>query len=497
MKLRPHQKKQNKAVRKALKKHSHILYGAPTGFGKSVCILDFVERYLKKGKRVLVMAPYRKLVFQLADTFSDYMPAILMGTDSVGIPYRAPLVLGTKQTINARLKHDPEYLRDIDIVLVDEAHLAFGEEVKARYWSSAKWIGFSATPITANGYRLEGWDKTIYMYDTAWLIDRGWLAQFDYYNIKGIDTSGLRVQKSTGDYVVSDVEQRAMTATAVESVVKEWKRHGKGKKTLIFAASIRHAELLAGQIEGSKVIHSELPEHEIRKVLNGSWETLINVAMLTTGFDDPAVEVLMIARPTASIRLAIQIWGRALRMHPDIPRVRIVDLCDVTGTVCLLPNESPNWNRTPTEYEPHEDRRNIGEMMTECPNCNTVFRIVETRRNVIYKEDRMTITSICPYCENVIDEKSVDLRAVETERILTVADIDIKKRYSVAVIRQMIGELVKLNTRNAKTSWAVFIYKRCVKVDKKRLAIVLAGWDQKIFSARQAWKRLMEIYDSK
>ena len=498
MKLREHQKKQNKAVRKALKEHDHVLYGAPTGFGKSVCILDFVRRYLAKGSRVLVIAPFRKLVFQLRDTFSDYDPALLMGADSCGIAHRSPLVLGTRQTINARLKNDPDYIGRIDVVIIDEAHISFGEEVKNRYWDSAKWIGFSATPITASGYRLEGWDNTIYMYDTAWLIDRGWLAQFDYYNVKGIDTAGLRIQRSTGDYAVQDVEERVTAAAAIESVVREWEKHGRGKKTLIFAASIRHATLLQENIPGSSVIHSEMPESEIQSILGGPWTTLINVAMLTTGFDDPAIEVLMLARPTASVRLAIQIWGRALRLHPDIPKVRFVDLCNVTGTVNLLPNESPNWNRTKKESgeEAAERSRNIGEIMSTCWSCGADYRMVEAKKEKRFMEDRMTTISFCPHCGEVVDESSINLANIETEKIRTVADLDMTKKYTVREVKQMIGELIKLNTRNAKTSWSHFIYSRCIAADPKRFHVVIAGWDQGVFSASQAWRRLMDIYDA-
>ena len=171
-KLYNHQKKQNKAVRKALKTQDHILYGAATGFGKSVALWDLIRKDLKAYRRVLVLAPYRKLIFQLEQTFAEYQPHVLMGSINRG-DMASGLVLSSFDTTNRRLGGGSKYYEGFDRIYVDEAHLGgiFPPAANSRmfrlydkFWNAAKWVGFTATPIDPKGYRLPGWDKTIYKY---------------------------------------------------------------------------------------------------------------------------------------------------------------------------------------------------------------------------------------------------------------------------------------------------------------------------------------------
>jgi len=520
LKLRKHQKKQNKLTLKALKVHDHVLYGAPTGFGKSICILDLIKRFISNGERVLIIAPYRKLVFQLLDTFEEYSPALLMGTDSYGDPATSPIVVASLSTLSRRLQKDPLVIGGLDKIMIDEAHISFNivdgvpttiiSDLHKRYWGTSKWIGFTATPITASGYRLEGWDHSIYKYSTGWLIKKGWLAKFDYFSAPDINVKGLNVNKATGDYNTSDMEKRTNTASAINAVYKNYKKFAKGKKTLIFGASIEHAKLIHAKFIkkgiSCRVIHSMIPEKEQKKILAeykaNVFDVLINVAMLTTGFDDPEVEVLFLARPVGSIRLAIQIWGRSLRTHGDIPKVKIVDLCSVY-LKCGLPDDERNWNKSKDEDDEkfaddgskvEDEEDDITDIAIECRECKYVFRMIDAKRNTVTTSEYLETEYFCPSCNSIAKVITKELQSVEVAKLLTASDIDQSMKYSLVEIKQLLGEMIKMNTR-AKTSWGHFIHRECVVKNRKAYENAYKGYDQKVYSSNQAWKRIMDIYN--
>jgi len=512
MKLRKHQKKQNKEVRKQEKKHKHILYGAPTGFGKSVCILEKVQRALSKGERILVIAPYRKLIWQLMGTFRKQEPALLMGSDSYGDTKTSPLIVASLPTLARRLEADKYVLGGLDRIITDEAHLGFNipndkpsksvELLYKYYWDTCKWTGFTATPITAAGYRLQGWDYSVYMYDTKWLIDKGWLSKFQYYSIPEMSPAKLKINASTGDYTTSDMEKITNTTAAVVAVYNNYITYGKNKKTLIFAASITHSELIneyfLEQGVSSRVIHSMMPEREQMKILkeyeNNVFEVLINVGMLTTGFDDPEVETLIIARPIGSKRLAIQVWGRVLRKHKDIKEVSIVDLCSVWEK-CGTPDNAVDWNRV--KGVSAEATNSIEDIELECSACSTVIRMIDCKRSVRQTASFIETTMFCPNCGNIASIKTVELEEEpEIEKIQTAMDIDYSKKYELKEIHQFLGEMIKINTRSAKTSWGIFIHRKCLSNNKKIYKEAIYGYAQKVYSNNRAWKMIMKVYDA-
>ncbi len=188
-KLYKHQKHQNKLVRKELKISNHVLFGASTGFGKSACIWDFIRRELKENRRVLLLAPRKTLVEQLYNTLKHFEPFLIINSKRVG-NHKSNLIISSKQTTNRQLKNNSRIYENIDTIIIDEVHIGGNFPPKPntefhalykKYWNTTKWIGFSATPITATGHRLEGWDKTIYEYQTGQLIEMGALADYDYF----------------------------------------------------------------------------------------------------------------------------------------------------------------------------------------------------------------------------------------------------------------------------------------------------------------------------
>jgi len=496
MKLYKHQKKQNKQVRKALETHDHILYGACTGFGKSIALADLINRDLKKNMRVLVLAPYRKLIFQLESTFATQQPHIVMGTIDRGNKISG-LILSSMDTMNSRLKKGSHYFEGIDKIYIDEAHVSCnfppnaGSRMKAlydKYWDEIQWVGFTATPIKANGYRLEGWNKVIYKYQTPNLIDMGYLAEFNYYAPVDIDLSSMRTN-TIGEYVAEDIEEVTNTPTAITSVKKVWKKHGKNKKkVLIFASSIKHAELLQEAIIGSFVIHSKLSDKVQMQILEdfkySTVGTLINVAMLTTGFDDPSVDMLMIARPIKSERLAIQCFGRVLRKYGDKVAL-IFDMCSVYKT-CGLPSDIRDFNKVKGEVVA-KDQVEVENVM-KCDLCGEVsprgeFRLKRktTKRFIITKYT-------CPNCGKMCKEDRQDL--TEINELKKVESVKVKK-LSYQERKVVVSEFVERFT-NAKPSWSHFIVTNINATGRGQLLDQILAKD---VTDKTKWKNILKLYE--
>ena len=516
-KLRKHQKEQNKEVLKKLKKYDHVIYGAPTGFGKSVVAYKIIEKYIKNAKRVLLMAPRINLVYQLAETCKSLSPSIVQGSNQIGNPVlESQLVISIPQTVNRRLVSERYYFGMFDLVIVDECHLFFdiigGEPTKGvkniydRYWDTAKWIGFSATPISADGNRLSGWDYSVYKYDTAWLIKHGWLAKFNYFAEDSIDKSNIKVNRLTHEYTVSDMESVTNNASAIESVFKAWEKYAKDEKCIIFAASIDHAKLIVDYFSKEKriyanAVHSKLGKRQLNWIMEefdkDILKIMVNVDMLTTGFDDPSVSTIILARPIGSVRTAIQIYGRVLRKHDDIPVVNIVDLCGVHEST-VLPDEPINWNKAKKEVNVNVDTANSSEIHFVCPSCNVTSPLNKRRFERFYKNDRMSITYFCPNCGDVVDENVTELVEVENmKQVKTISNVDTSKKYDyLNVVREIILKKNKKNSfvKPTNPNFAYYIHRSGIRKDKKKYKNTIRAYKQNIYSLDKTWKILKDIH---
>ena len=509
-KLRPHQEKMQKKLHKAWRKEgSHVLYQAPTGFGKSICILDLCNN---TPGRIIVMAPTRKLIKQLFNTLSPLKPAVMVPNLHRGNPQTAQIVITTPMTLNSRLKKNTQVVGDIDLIIVDEAHIGMQikdgapskgiSEIYTRFWTKAKWVGFTATPITLKGYRLEGWDITISKYSTSWLIKHKFLADFNYFAKPAIDMSTFDVQ-STGDYSEKDIETAALEHAAVDSVIKFWNLYTRGgqRKSMIFAASINHAELLASSID-SVIVHSKMSEDLIQEAFDkfqaGVVKTIISVSMLTAGFDDPEVEVQLLARGTASKRLALQMWGRVLRAHPGLPVVDIIDLAGVYTTTALYPTDKVDYNLT-------KDSKTIEPVMLVCPHCDKVTHKSACER--VVNEELEIVEWFCPYCNKIIDSEEIrppgEKTFEEVEELILIEPINKRLRradktikYSGQDYTDAVEQMRSRIVPRTKPGWTGYIVSKCAEQDSRKAKRVLRAYMQGILSISEAWKLIMELYDA-
>ena len=427
MELRPYQQEDLDALKSLIIGGSKsVLFGAVTGYGKTVVIQEIIKGALSKGKRVLVLVPRIELVQQTINTINMPEHTSRLQGSSPGFDGMKSIQVAMVQTLHARLKTHIDYFSDFDLVVKDEAHLfhnSKAEKIILERYKKALLIGFSATPIDEKGNMLEGYDSMLYNHQAKDLISLGFLTDVKCYAPLKVDTSSLKTA-STGDYDTKEVDELVNNSPVIKNVVELWIAHGENRKTVVFAASIDHAQtvtegfLSAGIRAG--VVHSNLDTASREKVLldfkNDRIKVIVNIMILTTGWDCPSVECLVFARPTKSVRTFLQCIGRGLRLHSGKDHALILDMA---GTIkdCGYPTMRRDFSIKKVDKEKKKEIEKK-ESVIECFECLEIFQRSEVTRTKIDDDEKTTITLTCPACGEKMEEKVFTKEEVKALEII-------------------------------------------------------------------------------
>lgn len=330
-----------------IKKNGLIII--PTGGGKSWIIADIANRL---NDNVLIFCPSKEILVQNYEKMIKISPFdCAVYSASVGQKQIAKI---TFATIGSAINHK-ELFSHFKYVLVDEAHLCNPKDGMYKEFFQTlkcKIIGLSATPYRLSSSRDYGselkfitrtrpcvFSEVIYHVQVSTLLDMGYLAKLNYYpmNPFGWNELNLEVNTTGADYtdrsVVREYERIDFYGFLV-SIVRRLmnpKSGVKRKGILVFTRFLKEAERLIRSIPGTAIVSGDTPKKERERILEafkaGEIPVVANVGVLTTGFDYPELDTIVMARPTMSLALWYQIVGRAIRPHPDKEAGWIVDLC--------------------------------------------------------------------------------------------------------------------------------------------------------------------------
>lgn len=301
-----------------------------TGLGKTVTFAN-----LKRQGRMLILSHREELVRQPLKYFTCSTGVEMAADKSSG----EEVVSASVQSIVRRLdRFTPE---DFDTIIVDEAHHSAAGTYKKilSYFAPRQTIGFTATPNRADGARLNDvYQEIVFKRDLKWGIRNGYLCDINCKRIDiGYDLSSVHTR--CGDYAPGELEE-AMDGTE-DAIAEAYKNHASGA-TLIFAASVKHANAIAGRIPKAVVITGETKNRSeiIEAFTRREIPCIINCMVFTEGTDIPLVETVIIARPTQSESLYTQMVGRGLRLHPDKDKLTLIDCVGITGkkSLCTAPS---------------------------------------------------------------------------------------------------------------------------------------------------------------
>lgn len=336
LELKQHQREALDALQAMRDRHETIalLYHA-TGTGKTATAVMDAKRC---GGRTLFLAHTQELVNQAADTFRTLWPEVTVGRymESIKEP-EAHVVCGSVQSVALHLE---DFREDaFSYLIVDEAHHAAADTYQKilAYFHPAFTLGLTATPERTDDNRaiLDIFKNTAHKLDIRTAVEIGELVPIRCIRIHtNIDLT--RVRFNSVQYNIRDLESKIYVPERNRLIVDTWLQYVRDKRTVVFCASVRHAEQIAELFRQAGVSAAavsggmkpaERREFQDRFVRR---EILVLCAcdLLNEGWDCPEIEVLFMTRPTMSRVLYTQQLGRGMRLFPGKESLMVFDFVD-------------------------------------------------------------------------------------------------------------------------------------------------------------------------
>jgi DNA repair protein RadD len=385
-----------------------VLLVSPTGSGKTVIMAEIIHSAERIRKRILFLAHRKELIEQTSKKLDvvgvDH--GVIMAGHQRSFPAMAVQVASV-QTL-ARRQPPPT-----DFVIIDEAHHAraatYGKILVA--YPTAAVLGATATPWRTDGKGLgELFDDLVVAAKPRELIDAGHLVGYTGFAYDTPELSG--VKRTAGDYNEHGLELVMGSRPIVGNVVEQYCLHAAGGRAVVFAVSIAHSMAMKDRFAAAGISAEHLdgttPDRQreaiLERVSSGATRVLCNVNVVTEGWDVPQLEVCILARPTLSEGLYLQMVGRVLRpaclgcgeyAHPEATN------CDRCGSVeikrvarihdhagCILEHGAPDLDR---DYSLTSDirKQKAKDKLPPLRTCEKCLRIYESA------------SASCPSCSHV------------------------------------------------------------------------------------------------
>lgn len=362
----------------------HPLVALPTGSGKTVVLADIVLKAIQRWPytKILVLSHVKEILEQNHKSLKFHTRRDI-GIYSVGMDKRE-----TKQITVAGIQsvfRKPELFADYKLIIIDECHLIPpGDNTMYRKFFAGlkhpRYFGLTATPYRLGQGLIYGneesiFDDLIVDYTTKdkfnSLIRDGYLCNLKSQGTE-IELDTKNIPTLSGDFdnkaMSKKFDIKTITNQAVQEIIKLGANY---KKWLIFAIDIEHAEHIAEELAENDiptmVIHSKM-EFDRDTVINhvrlGTFRAVVNVNVLTTGFDDSEIDLIALLRPTKSPVIHVQTIGRGLRIAPQKDHCLILDFAGNTERLGPINDIT---------IKKKGKGKKGGEPITKrCPSCNTI-----------------------------------------------------------------------------------------------------------------------------
>lgn len=317
MKLYPYQQKIfDEAVLK-FKETNRMMIVIPTGGGKTVVFCSLCKKF---GVKSLIVAHTKELISQCENTLRK-------------------MNIKNADVMTIQKLHYYQYsVDDYEFLIIDECHRSASPSyVKLiEKFHQKKLLGVTATPFRSDGkWLFDLFGEKISPLSLVDMIKDGLLSDFEGYRVKtNVSLKGVNTKE--GDFLSSRLSSAINVRNRNEIIVNEYKKISPGEKALCFAASILHSQEIAKEFTRQGIpcasVNGELTKKQrseyIQSFKNGDLKVLVSCQILTEGFDEPSITCLLMARPTLSKVLYMQMIGRGSRLYPGKNVCKVIEFTD-------------------------------------------------------------------------------------------------------------------------------------------------------------------------
>ncbi|QXP54429.1 DEAD/DEAH box helicase [Cellulophaga sp. HaHa_2_95] len=315
----------------------NLLYQLPTGGGKTVVFSEIARRFINERKKKVIVLTHRielgAQTSRMLKTFGVKNKVINSSVKELVDQDEYMCFVAMVETLNNRLQEEKVELNDIGLVIIDEAHYNSFRKL-FKYFENSIILGVTATPLSSN-IKLpmkDNYKKLIIGESIQSLIDKNFLAKAEVYH-KDVSLKTLKLGVG-GDYTVKSSDELYGNFSMVSKLISTYEEIGKGKKTLIFNNGINTSRYVFESFKkaGYNIRHldNKNTASERKDILKWFSETpdaiLSSVSILTTGFDEPTVETIILNRATKSLTLYFQMIGRGSRILPNKDKFTVIDM---------------------------------------------------------------------------------------------------------------------------------------------------------------------------
>lgn len=341
-------------LREKMREHKRVCLCLPTGGGKTIIFSDIANKAIEKGKRVLVCVHRNELKEQAQRTTNATVVMV--------------------ETLNNQIKAGKIDINQFDIIIIDEVHIGNFRKVLETYEGYV--IGATATPVTTNKlHPISGLLNDIVIPVTiSQLIDLGRLSKPKTF--ARVPDNFKALKKVGGEYSEKSLNEVFNNRQVFNGLITDYKERLLNKKGIIFCCSIAHAEAVYNSLinEGvnAYLVHSKMKERDtpVNNFKASKDGIMVNCGILTTGFDEPTIEFVMINRATTSLALWLQMIGRASRTIDNVKDS--FEIYDYGMNVHSLGfwQEERDWNKI---FFNVKTKKSEGVAPIKiCPKCNAV-----------------------------------------------------------------------------------------------------------------------------
>lgn len=362
---------QSRAVNQCLQSFDdgarRIVLVAPTGAGKTVIAAAFVQALVRRGLKILFLAHRIELVEQAVERLGVPVVQIIAGVKSVP---RSQVYVASLATLVRR------EIPQVDVIVIDEAHhaAANGYTKVIAALPGAIVLGLTATPCRLDDRGLgDVFEKIIVAAKVSSLIESGALVKpVVLSHPSEPDLAG--VKRTGGDFNAEELDARCNRAEIRGDIVGHWLARAANRPTVVFAVSLAHSRALVDDFARSGVaavrVDGKMGSAErnaaVAAVRNGSARVIVNVGILTEGWDFPALAVCVLARPTESLSLLLQMWGRVMRPSPGKGEALVLDHAGNVLRHGLLPWTDIDWT---LDFARPKKSKGAVRSLKNCPKC--------------------------------------------------------------------------------------------------------------------------------